>query len=298
MTTLAIKVDVDTHVGTRRGVPALVRLFQRFGVPATFLFSLGPDQTGRAIFRVFRPGFFKKVQRTNVLELYGLRTLLYGTLLPSPHIGNRNHDVLKAVRDQGFDVGIHAYNHCFWQDHIHDLSEQAIADEFERAQAVFTQIFGQRASCAGAPGWQINERAWNVYDSQNLLFASDTRGVSAFFPKIGGKIFKTLQIPTTLPTLDEWLGRPEFPENRLIDAYRFRLKPDALNVLTIHAEIEGMRKLLFLETLLETLLRHNVSFSSLPQIAQNALSNRTAIPICEVAQQPIDGRSGNVCMQE
>ena len=54
---LAIKIDVDTDRGTRIGVPNLVALFDEFGVKATFLFSLGPDNTGRAIKRIFRPGF-------------------------------------------------------------------------------------------------------------------------------------------------------------------------------------------------------------------------------------------------
>jgi hypothetical protein len=53
---IALKVDVDTLRGTLQGVPALLRLFDRYQVRATFLFSLGPDHTGRALRRVFRPG--------------------------------------------------------------------------------------------------------------------------------------------------------------------------------------------------------------------------------------------------
>ena len=81
---LALKIDVDTLRGTREGVPNLVELLRRHQAGATFLFSLGPDHTGRAIRRVFRPGFLRKVSRTSVLEHYGLRTLMYGTLLPGP----------------------------------------------------------------------------------------------------------------------------------------------------------------------------------------------------------------------
>ncbi|MDE2093342.1 MAG: 4-deoxy-4-formamido-L-arabinose-phosphoundecaprenol deformylase, partial [Burkholderiales bacterium] len=81
MATLCLKIDVDTWRGTREGVPALARLLERVGAPASFLFSLGPDHTGRAIRRALRPGFFGKVARTSVLEHYGVRTLLYGTLL-------------------------------------------------------------------------------------------------------------------------------------------------------------------------------------------------------------------------
>ena len=59
---LGLKVDVDTLRGTREGVPGLVELFRNHDVAATFLFSLGPDHTGRAIKRVFRPGFVGKVR--------------------------------------------------------------------------------------------------------------------------------------------------------------------------------------------------------------------------------------------
>ncbi len=71
---LALKVDVDTLRGTREGVPRLVEVFKRHGVGATFLFSLRPDHTGRAIKRVFRPGFVGKVKRTSVVEHYGVKT--------------------------------------------------------------------------------------------------------------------------------------------------------------------------------------------------------------------------------
>ena len=57
MPTLCLKVDVDTLRGTLEGVPRLIELFQREQVGATFLFSMGPDNTGRAIKRIFRPGF-------------------------------------------------------------------------------------------------------------------------------------------------------------------------------------------------------------------------------------------------
>ncbi|HEX7435087.1 MAG TPA: 4-deoxy-4-formamido-L-arabinose-phosphoundecaprenol deformylase, partial [Caldimonas sp.] len=78
MARIALKVDVDTLRGTREGVPRLLDVLERAGIAATFLFSLGPDHTGWALRRVFRPGFLSKVSRTSVLTHYGLRTLLYG----------------------------------------------------------------------------------------------------------------------------------------------------------------------------------------------------------------------------
>src|SRR5580698_5975056 len=98
--TIAIKIDVDTDRGTRIGVPNMLKLFQELQIPATFLFSLGPDNTGRAIKRIFRPGFLKKVSRSGVVSTYGLRTLLNGVLLPGPHIGKRNSAIMQETQKQ------------------------------------------------------------------------------------------------------------------------------------------------------------------------------------------------------
>ena len=78
MARIVLKIDVDTLRGTREGVPNLGRLLDKYSARATFLFSLGPDHTGWALRRVFRPGFLKKVSRTSVVEHYGVKTLMFG----------------------------------------------------------------------------------------------------------------------------------------------------------------------------------------------------------------------------
>ena len=101
---LALKVDVDTYRGTRLGVPRLMEILNAHQAGATFLFSLGPDHTGRAVKRVFRPGFMRKVSRTSVLSHYGLKTMLYGTVLPGPDIGRECAQLMRTVRNAGFEV--------------------------------------------------------------------------------------------------------------------------------------------------------------------------------------------------
>ena len=148
---LALKIDVDTYRGTREGVPRLVELLKKHHAGATFLFCLGPDHTGRAIKRVFRPGFMKKVSRTSVLEHYGLKTLLYGTLLPGPDIGKRCADIMRAVRDDGFEIGIHCYDHVRWQDHVARKDAEWTAREMQRACDRFEKIFGEPAKATAPP---------------------------------------------------------------------------------------------------------------------------------------------------
>lgn len=294
---LALKVDVDTDRGTREGVPNLIIDCEEFDVPACFLFSLGPDQTGRAVTRVFRPGFFRKVSRTSVVQLYGVRTLLNGTLLPAPHIGRRNGDVMRLARDSGFEVGIHCYNHYRWQDYVQSMPLEAIREEFMAARTEFLRIFGTEASTAGAAGWQSNARSRQVYDEANLLYASDVRGAYPFFPRIDGRVFKTLEIPSTLPTFDELLGRPEYPADRIVAHYLSLLREDRPNVFTIHAEIEGMGHRALFRTLLNACRERDVEFIRLDDLARELLARRDTIPVCDQERAEIDGRSGLVATQ-
>jgi peptidoglycan/xylan/chitin deacetylase (PgdA/CDA1 family) len=291
---LALKVDVDTDRGTRIGVPNLAADCREFGAPACFLFSLGPDQTGRAITRVLRPGFFGKVSRTNVVGLYGIRTLLNGTLLPAPHIGRRNAGVMRAVRDAGFEVGIHSYNHYRWQDYVQRMPLEDVRAEFSAARAEFLRIFGSEAQTAGAAGWQSNERSREVYDEAGLLYASDTRGGPAFFPRIGGRVFRTLEIPSTLPTFDELMGRPEFPDERIVPHFMGLLRPGIPNVFTLHAEIEGMGRRALFRELLAACRKAGVEFVRMDALAREILRDPGSVPVCDQVQAAIDGRSGLV----
>ena len=294
---LALKVDVDTDRGTRLGVPNLVADCRESGVPACFLFSLGPDQTGRAITRIFRPGFFRKVSRTSVVSMYGLRTLLNGTLLPAPHIGRRNAPVMRAVRDAGFETGIHCYNHYRWQDYVQTMGLEEVRVEFAAARSEYRRIFGADAHAAGAAGWQSNARSREVYDEAGLLYASDTRGGPPFFPRLDDRVFRTLEIPSTLPTFDELLGRPEFPDDRIVPHYLSLLRDDRTNVLTVHAEIEGMGKRALFRDLLRACAGRGVHFMRLDDLARAVLANRAIIPVRDQILASIDGRSGVVATQ-
>ncbi|MHB1512187.1 MAG: polysaccharide deacetylase family protein [Acidiferrobacter sp.] len=294
---LALKVDVDTERGTRLGVPALARVFDELGIRASFFFSLGPDNTGRALRRVFRPGFLKKVRRTSVVSTYGVRTLLNGVLWPGPHIGVRHAGLMRAVRDAGHDVGIHCYDHIRWQDGLHHMRIGEVRREFGRARAEFERVFGTPATSAAAAGWQADAQSLTVYDEAGLTYASDARGVCPFFPTVRKERFQTLQIPSTLPTLDELLGRPDYPEESLATHYFSLLRRNDVNVMTLHAEIEGMAKYAWFREFLTRAVSMRVQFVTLADVARAALATPAIIPAHELILAEIDGRSGTLAVQ-
>jgi undecaprenyl phosphate-alpha-L-ara4FN deformylase len=295
---VAIKVDVDTDRGTRVGVPALLALFDELNIKATFLFSLGPDNTGRAIKRIFRPGFLGKAVRTDVVGIYGMRTLLNGMLWSGPHIGRRNESVMRVVPKRGHEVGIHCYDHVRWQDGLATMTRDEVFTEFGKARLEFERVFGAAATTAGAAGWQANKYSLAAYDQAGLRYASDVRGTHPFFPRVNGVRYSTLQIPTTLPTLDELLGRRGYPEAKLPASYLSLLRPGQKNVLTIHAEIEGMAKLELFRRLLLDMQRLRVRFARLGDLAEALLCDPTTIPTCDLIVGHVDGRAGTLALQD
>src|SRR5581483_306947 len=241
MPKLALKIDVDTYRGTREGVPALVETLKKFQAGATFLFSLGPDHTGRAIKRALRPGFMKKVSRTSVVEHYGIKTLMYGTLLPGPDIAKKCAGEMRAVRDAGFEVGIHTFDHVKWQDGVAHASAEWTRAEMQKAVEAFVGVFGTRPLTHGAAGWQMNDAAYRFEQELGLRYASDGRGTHPFLPVVGGEVVDVPQLPSTLPTLDELIGVDGISVDN-VHEHVLNLTANAPrtgHVYTLHAELEG-----------------------------------------------------------
>jgi undecaprenyl phosphate-alpha-L-ara4FN deformylase len=206
---LALKVDVDTYRGTLEGVPRLVDLFGKHGIRATFFFSLGPDTSGKAIKRVFRKGFVKKVLSASPAASYGLKTMLYGTLLPAPDIGGRSETVarMREAAAAGHAVGIHAWDHIDWHDNLPRMSRAEIETVVAKEHARFREIFGKPATLQAAPGWTATPLSVEVQESHGIVATSDTRGGEPFFAlRADGTPSKVLEVPSTLPTLDELLA--------------------------------------------------------------------------------------------
>jgi undecaprenyl phosphate-alpha-L-ara4FN deformylase len=293
-TTIALKVDVDTYVGTRDGVPRLLDILERFGIRATFYFSMGPDNSGKAIRRIFtRKGFLKKMLRTKAPSVYGFRTLLYGTLLPAPQIGTSFPDVLRETARRRHEVGIHCWDHVKWHDYLPWLPKPVTALELGRASALFEEILGYRARTTAAPGWTVSPDSLEIQDAMGLDYCSDSRGAAPFFPVMAGRRFRTLQVPTTWPTMDELLGEGNITAANINDHYLSLVRP-GLNVHTIHAELEGNAVTGVFTDLLERLTGLGVRFVTMAEAAAEFGAGAADAPL---AMGELPGRAGLVAVQ-
>jgi len=229
---LGLKIDVDTYQGMRRGVPRLLSLLRQEGLRATFFLSIGPDASGRAVLQILKnPHFLKKMVRTRAASLYGFRTALYGTLLPSPKIALSFPDLVRQIMAEGHEVQFHAWDHRRWQDELAVRPETWIRDWFRRGIEGFESLTGRRPASFGAPAWLIDDRVLFLVRDLHLDYLSCTRAKEPFIHE-GTDL---VEIPSDLPCFEE-TGIEE-GERKILAG----LAEGGIHVLPVHAEVEGGR---------------------------------------------------------
>lgn len=264
---LALKVDIDSYCGAKKGVPQLLDLFRKQGIHATFFASVGPDMSGRAIFRAYDPRFIKRMLKLGAGKTYGKSTLFYGTLIKAPVIGREAKEELRRIMSEGHEIGLHAYDHIAWHSNMKGWSKEKIKEHLSNAVSLFEEVYGQKPKAFASPGWQSNRFLVELEDEIGFDYCSDTRGASCFYPAFSGKKCSTLQVPTTLPTFDELLML-DYTEDEAIDKMIGLLSSEGYNIMNIHPEFEGSSRFdlfcRFLDVLKKT---RKVRFFTLRDIA-------------------------------
>ena len=227
---LGLKVDVDTRKGLEEGVPALLSLLAGFGLRATFFLSFGPDNSGKAVYRMIRnPRFLLKMFRTNAPGLYGFRTALYGTLLKAPMIASALPALCREIEERGHEVEFHAWDHRAWQDSLPGKGREWIGAWLDNGISAYESCLGHSPRAFGAPGWMLTGTAVEEIARRKWEYLSCTRAPAPFLLGETG----LAEIPSDLPCMEEVGGRKGV--GVIVDV----LSVGGTHVYPVHAEVEG-----------------------------------------------------------
>jgi undecaprenyl phosphate-alpha-L-ara4FN deformylase len=290
---VGLRIDVDTFRGTQEGVPNLLRVLAEHRVKGTFFFSVGPDNMGRNIWRLFRPEFFGKMWRTKATNLYGWDILLRGTLWRGPLIAKKLGHFFKAAVSEGHELGLHAWDHYRWQTHIDRMGGEEIRRQLLQGCEVIQAFTGASPVCSAAPAWRITDQALLEKAKFPFRYNSDCRGTSIFYPVVEGKTLSQPQIPTTLVTFDEVLGREGVDQENYNKHLISLMGEESLNVLTIHAEVEGISLLGLFQGFLQQIQRQEGHVVPLGELLPPA----GQIAGATIGRQRVEGREGWVSVQ-
>lgn len=289
---IGLRVDVDTFRGTRDGVPSLVRLFSDEGICATFFFSVGPDNMGRHLWRLLKPQFLMKMLRSHAASLYGWDILLCGTFGPGPSIA-RLASVMRNAAKAGHEIGLHAWDHYSWQKKMGEADCRFVSRHLQKGYETLSRILETPITCSAAPAWKGDEVVLAEKEKFPFTYNSDCRGCRVFRPMVGERAGLQPQVPVTLPTYDEVIGRDGVTAANYNDFMLRQLKPDALNVLTIHAEVEGRVCLEMFREFVRRAKDQGAHFVPLGSL----LPSPDFIPNARMEKGTIAGREGWVAIQ-
>ncbi len=263
---LGIKIDVDTYQGMKKGVPRILSILDRFNINATFYLSMGPDASGRAALQFVRnPLFLKKMIKSNAAGLYGLKTALYGTLLPSPMIAISFPEIVRQIISDGHEIQFHAWDHRRWQDELHKKPIKWISEWFEKGIDAFNELTGHMPSSFGAPAWIIDERVIKIVAKYKFDYLSCTRAKEPFIHENVG----VMEIPSDLPCIEET------GIDNAVSEITSVLKTGGIHVLPVHAEVEGGIRSNYFIQLLEQIKMMNYPVKTLCEIKKILPENIT-----------------------
>ncbi len=295
MKKIGLRIDVDTFRGTKHGVPALNEILGRYGIKGTYYFSVGPDNMGRHLWRLLRPSFLWKMLRTNAGGLYGYDIILMGPMWPGPGIGKHLGAVMRETAKLGHEIGLHSYDHYSAQAKISFWKPERVARELEDGYRTLSRIVGFEPATSAVPGWRCTDTVLKAKAKYNFSYNSDCRGVCPFYPVVDGVRLAQLQIPVTLPTYDEALGRDGVTDENYNDRMFALLSEERPNILTIHAEAEGGKCAAMFDRFLQRCTQEGWEVVPLRSIA--AEFGPTA-PEGKVVPKPFPGREGWLACQE
>ncbi|MBW2088118.1 MAG: 4-deoxy-4-formamido-L-arabinose-phosphoundecaprenol deformylase [Deltaproteobacteria bacterium] len=291
---LGLRIDVDTFRGTRDGIPRLRKILGRYEIRATFYLTVGPDNMGRHLFRLFKPEFIVKMVRSSAPRLYGWDIVFKGVLWPGPLIGKKLGKTIATLKDGGHEIGLHAWDHHAWQTRIEKMNKTGVRKHLKKASDTLFEITGEKAVTSAVPGWRSTDTSLEVKEEFGFLYNSDCRGDSVFFPLVSGKKLSVPQVPVTLPTYDEVVGRNGISRDSFNPFIFSLLRPNRLNVLTIHAEAEGGCYAGMFSELLDKALHMGITVIPLGKIIQHFPPNECS----SIIKRPFPGREGWLSVQK
>ncbi len=264
---VALKIDVHSLAGATQGVPALLRLLDTYRVRASFCIA-----TGRA------DGWL-------------------GRLIPGPGIERRAAAELRAIRAAGHELGIAFDNAPQWRRKVAQADAVWTRANATASVARFERLLGERPTFGAAPDWQINPHLLTIQDEWGWQWASDTRGRYPFLPVLQGVRSDCIQIPTTLPTMDELLvSRRAAPDD--VHEYLYtesrHVRP-AGHVYTANAGREGIRFLRTMEKLIVMWKGQERALRPLGEIVRELVVER--IPLHQIGWTQVPGRETHVAAQ-
>jgi undecaprenyl phosphate-alpha-L-ara4FN deformylase len=169
-----------------------------------------------------------------------------------------------------------------------------IHTELKRGFEMLSEIIGFSPKCSAVPGWKCTDKVLLEKEKMPFAYNSDCRGFSIFLPVVEGKTLSQPQVPVTLPTYDEVVRRGGITGDPFGGYLLSQLQENKLNVLTIHAEAEGIAIKSEFTKFVQAAKALGHEFYPLGSL----IGDKPQIPTGKIIRGTLPGREGWVSIQQ
>lgn len=243
-----LRVDVETSNCLIRGVPVLLKILAKYSLKATLFIPMGPD---RALMG-FDKSRLKSYLKLNPLRKFGVKAILRWLANPRIDMGELCAKMgLSSL--SGHEVALHGYDHAGWAKSIRRKEPREVRALFMRGYSEYIRVFGEKPLGFASPEFKWTVETLSLLDELGFLYGSDFKAEEPFKPMIGGRAYKTIQVPVTLPNLEElsWYGlSSEEAVKVVVRSIEEKIRSGGLAVLLIHPSYEVLWRRRQLEAIL------------------------------------------------
>lgn len=294
MKLIALKIDVDTLSAIESGVPRLAQLLQERACGATFFWSLGQEKNGTFLRPARGLKRFPGAGLQPLKQRFGWQALLRGSLWPSATLRKKALTAMRGLQSAGFEHGVRPAQNYQWQHQIAAWTPAETMNTLQADIAQFSRVTGVQPVAFSAKSWQGNRGMYRAEAIAGFDFSCDTRGATPFFPVSNAEISRCVQLPVTLPMLEEI--QADAGVNRVDVVLALTAKESHFaHVYNAAADFDGIQALEDFARLLDGWLAQGYQIVSLGEVHRHL--NLADVAYHEVEYLPCEGRYGLLATQ-
>ncbi|HID20008.1 MAG TPA: hypothetical protein EYP28_03585 [Methanophagales archaeon] len=265
MSYAGLRIDIDC-VRDAETLPVLLDMLNGNGVKATFFVATGPDNIARNMKNCINP---LNLIRKKAFKRYGL-AIFNGLVFKRQVQESKNLDL---ILDAGHELGLHGYDHYNWMNHLDSKSMEEIGALISCGCELFEQAFGFYPKSFASPGFMVNSSFLSVLDDFGFSYSSDFIAEQAFYPEIGDKVCRTLQIPVSMRSIGEH-EESGLSDNQILKAVMDGFSSSSPFVFYCHPSYEPVFKPALLERVLKC-VEETAKIVTLGKIASRLKDKKT-----------------------
>lgn len=242
----SLRIDIDSLVGLEKGVPNVLDVLKKYDIKASFYITFGREGNlfevlkYKILRKAYKMGNKQKFPNSRLKSIVNRRSEILRLLLCPRKISSMKN-LLRRIKEEGHNVGLHSYIHVKWRA----IKEKEIKREFERMIKSFKDVFQTKPMSFASPYFTNNKLILDYTDKYQLRYASCLDGVYPFLPNHYHHIeipVNTKMTSSGLPLI-EYFARLGYNDKKIlaesINIIEENMRKFGLVTTYIHPRIEG-----------------------------------------------------------